>query len=154
MRTRFFLDDFSQIHQRNNAQGNQQIGPDRAGLEIDAANEKENGHTGETADQCADCPVQTDTECALDFRLDTDNRRDGRIERRPGPDIEKQINQAADENRNRCLDNNDSHIALVCGAVTAILAKSFSNSLDLCFCFANWRWQFAAFFITSSGTAG
>ena len=109
---RFFLDDFRQIHQRDDTGRYQQIGPDRTGFQRNAPDEKQDAHTCETADQRAYRPVQADAESAPDFRLDTNHRRDRRIERCPGTDIEKQINQAADENGNCCLDDDDSHNAL------------------------------------------
>ena len=110
--SRFFLDDFRQIHQRDDTGRYQQIGPDRTGFQRNATDEKQDAHTCETADQRAYRPVQADAESAPDFRLDTNHRRDRRIERCPGTDIEKQINQAADENGNCCLDDDDSHNAL------------------------------------------
>ena len=111
-KSRFFLDDFRQIHQRDDTGRYQQIGPYRMGFQRNAADEKQDGHACETTDQCAYRPVQADAESAPDFRLDANHRRDRRIEWHPGTDIEKQINQAADENGNRCLDDDDSHNAL------------------------------------------
>ena len=110
VKKRFLLDDFSQVHQRNDAQRNQQIGPDGVGFQVDAADQEQDSHPGKPADQRTDCTVQPDTKRAFDFRLNANDRRDRRIERRAGADVEKQINQAADENRHRCLDDYDSHI--------------------------------------------
>ncbi len=106
---RLALDDLGHIHQGDDAGGNQQVGPDRMRFQRYAADDEQRQHTRETADQGADSAVQADTEGAFDFRLDTDDRRDRRIEGRPGTDIEKQVNQAANENGYSRLDYDDSH---------------------------------------------
>ncbi len=109
----WFFDDLCQKHQRDDAKRNQEIGQNGMGIEIDAPNQEKHKHTGETTDEGTDCPVQSDTERTLDFRLQADHGRDGRIERRTGSDVEKKIDQTADKNGYRCLDNDNSHIKLI-----------------------------------------
>lgn len=108
-----FFDDLGKKHEWNDAKRDQQIGKDGMRLEFDATDQEKHEHAGETADKGADCPVQPDTERTLDFRLQANHRRDGRIKRRTGSDIKKKIDQTADKDRYRCLDDDDSHIKLI-----------------------------------------
>ena len=108
-----FFDDLGKKHEWNDAKRDQQIGKDGMRLEFNAPDQEKHEHAGETADKGADCPVQPDTERTLDFRLQANHRRDGRIKRRTGSDIKKKIDQTADKDRYRCLDDDDSHIKLI-----------------------------------------
>lgn len=94
---RIFLDGFRDIHQRQNTERYQQILQHRESENAEFADDEQDGHTGQTTDQCADCPVHADAERAFDFRLQTNDRGDTGIERNPGSDIEEFVNQATDE---------------------------------------------------------
>ena len=94
---RIFLDGFRDIHQRQNTERYQQILQHRESENAEFADDEQDGHTGQTTDQRADCPVHADAERAFDFRLQTNDRGDTGIERNPSSDIEEFVNQATDE---------------------------------------------------------
>ena len=114
---RVFLDGFGDIHQRDDAQRNQQILQGRQAENAESPDDEERGHAGESADQRADGAVQTDTESVSDFRLQADDGRDTGIKRNTGADVAKFIDQTADENGQCCLDDQFSHTMKVFGCV-------------------------------------
>ena len=126
-RERIILDGFRDVHQRENAERDQQILQRRQPEDTEFPDDEKNGHTGKTADQRADSPVHADTECASDFRLQTDDRCDAGIKRNAGSDIEELVNQATDEDRQRCLDDQLSHKQKISGR--CFQSMSGTNSL-------------------------
>ena len=106
---RIFLDGFRDIHQRQDTERYQQILQHREPENAEFADDEQDGHAGQTADQRADRPVHADAERAFDFRLQTNDRGDTGIERNAGSDIEEFVNQATDEDRECRLDNQFSH---------------------------------------------
>ena len=86
---RGFFDDLGKKHQWDDAKRDQHISKDWMSFQFNASDQEKHEHTRETTDEGTDCPVQPDTERTLDFRLQANHRRDGRIKRRTGSDIKK-----------------------------------------------------------------
>lgn len=128
-------DDICDIHQRNDADGDQGIAQDRAAQDIVIMGQEQDAHTREPTEQCAHCTVQPDTYGTLDFGLQTDDRSDSCIERNPRPDIKKLVQQATDENRKGCPDDDLTHSPQESDCKGLSYAENTEQFLDLCFVF-------------------
>lgn len=60
-------DDVRNIHQWNDAEGNQRITQDWAAQDVIVMRQVEDTHAGEPTEQCADCAVQSNTDGTFDF---------------------------------------------------------------------------------------
>lgn len=116
-RKRVFLDGFGDIHQRDNAQRDQQILQGRQTENTEGTDDEERRHAGETADQGTDGTIQADPEGVSDFRLQTDDGCNTGVKGNPRADVAKFIDQTADENGQCCLDDQFSHTMKVFGCV-------------------------------------
>ena len=105
----FSLEGLCQEHEGDDTEGNQEVFECREGKEGKFPKDKQDSHSCETADQGSDRPVHADPERAFYFRLETDDGCDARIKGNACADIEKLVNQAADENGQRRFDNQFSH---------------------------------------------